>query len=309
VKSETPSIKKGTDLKWNQTGVVVAGTGLSGTGANQLNQPYCLYIDATDTMYICDSYNNRIQKWLSDASNGSTIAGASGGVSGSTSTLLNQPADIVFDNNGYMYVADTNNNRVKMFAPNSSIGVTVAGLTGNGGGLLNNQLGRPMGIAVDDSLNVYVTDTNNQRVMMWTPNATSGTPLISGTGQLNRPYGIVLKNGSSNEVYLGDNNRNQIQLWTFGAAQANTTLAGVNFNDLNRPRAIIFDPYGNLYVADADNNRVQMFCVGSTNGTTVAGSSGGTPVLNIPSGIAFDSDLNLYVSDTNNNQVLKYERL
>ena len=291
---------------------MVAGTGSNGRAAHQLDQPYGIYIDTSGAMYICDYNNNRIQKWLLSASNGSTIAGDSGGSSGQTSTFLDKPADVTFDINGNMYVADMNNNRVQMFAPNSSNGVTIAGQTGGGGGA-NNQLSHPMGLKVDNSFNVFIADTNNKRLVKWALNATTGTVLIDGNGnasnQLANPYGIILMNGSSNQVYLSDNNLKRIQLWTFGSAQTNATLAGINSNELDHPTVIMFDPYGNLYVADTNHNCVKMFCVNSTNSTIVAGGSGSSPTLNHPSGIAFDANLNLYVSDTGNARVLRYNRL
>ena len=60
LKSKTLPI--GSNLQWNQTGIVVAGTSSGGRAANQLDQPYGLYIDATGVMYICDYNSNRIQK-------------------------------------------------------------------------------------------------------------------------------------------------------------------------------------------------------------------------------------------------------
>ena len=302
----------GGNLKWNRTGILVAGTGSNGHAADQLDQPYCVYVDVTNTMYICDYNNNRIQLWLPGALHGSTIAGDSGGSSGSASTRLDEPVDLTFDIHGNMYVVDMNNDRVQMFAPNSSVGRTVAGQTG-GGGNANSQLNKPIGVAVDISLNLYVADLNNKRLVKWAQNATSGTVLIDGnsfaSNQLVNPYGIILMNGSFNQVYLSDNNLNRVQLWTFGAAQANATLAGVNSNEFDHPTAIRLDPYGNLYVVDTNHNFVKMVCVNSTNATIIAGGSGSSTTLSGPSGIAFDSNLNLYVSDTGNNRVLKYQRL
>ncbi|CAF0799245.1 unnamed protein product [Adineta steineri] len=80
-------------LRWNQTGQIVAGT-TSGSSANQLKNPSCLYIDNNNTLYICDHDNNRIQKWIQGATTGTTVAGDSTGTQGSTSTLLKTPIDL-----------------------------------------------------------------------------------------------------------------------------------------------------------------------------------------------------------------------
>ena len=153
----------GSILRWNTTGEIVAGTGVPGSAPDRLRAPSGIYIDSNDILYICDSGNNRIQKWIIGASTGSTIAGDSSGLSGSGPNFLRTPIDLTFDRNGYMYVADQRNHRVQSFAPNSTIGVTVAG-TGNAGSA-NDRLAQPSGVAIDESFNLYITDKNNQRIM------------------------------------------------------------------------------------------------------------------------------------------------
>ncbi|CAF4778766.1 unnamed protein product, partial [Rotaria sp. Silwood1] len=49
-------------LRWNQTGVVVAGTGSSGSGSTQFDKSACLVIDASNTLYVCDHHNDHIQR-------------------------------------------------------------------------------------------------------------------------------------------------------------------------------------------------------------------------------------------------------
>jgi DNA-binding beta-propeller fold protein YncE len=65
----------------------------------------------------------------------------------------------------------------------------------------------PRGISVDGSGNVYVADTNNHRVQVFTGTGTfvrkwGGTG--TGDGQFNAPTGIVV-DGSGN-VYVADTN-------------------------------------------------------------------------------------------------------
>ncbi|CAF4201336.1 unnamed protein product, partial [Adineta steineri] len=50
------------NLRWNQTGEIVAGTTIQGSSANQLRNPSCLYIDNNNTLYICDQNNNRMER-------------------------------------------------------------------------------------------------------------------------------------------------------------------------------------------------------------------------------------------------------
>ncbi|CAF4077573.1 unnamed protein product [Adineta steineri] len=296
-------------LRWNQTGQIVAGT-TSGSNANQLKNPSCLYIDNNNTLYICDQNNNRIQKWIQGAATGTTVAGDSAGTQGSTSTLLNNPIDLTFDNNGFMYVVDYGNYRVQRFASNFTNAITVAGITGSNSSALT-KLDQPTAIDIDNNSNLYVLDMGNKRLVQWPPNATSGTLLISDH-TLNNDFDILLVPNSSNQIYISDQDSHALYLWTFGASSQNMTLQTVNdsqHNSLNNPEGMVLDPYGNLYVADRDNDRVVMYCANSTVGIIVAEDNNSIPSLKKPVALAFDSDLNLYVVSINSNQVVKLPRI
>ena len=148
-------------------------------------------------MYICDSKNNRIQRWFQNATTGATVAGSGAG--------LEYPMGIAFDKNGYLYVADTKKNRVQKFPPGST-GSSTGTIIGNG------QLSEPYGVAVDDNLNVYVTDSGNKRVMKYISGASTGTSVIGSSSDVQAPYGIILRNSSSNQMYVGDRSKKHVQL-------------------------------------------------------------------------------------------------
>lgn len=304
----------GSVLRWNLTGIRIAGTGAASSGSNRLSLPRCLHIDANDTLYICDYNNNRIQKWILGASNGSTVAGYGNGSAGNDSMGLRNPMSIAFDKNNYMYVADYSNNRIQRFAPNSLIGTTVAG-TGESGNETH-KVDLPVGVAVDDDLNLYILENGNRRLTRWHANAPNGTVLINGDpggaayGQMGFPYGMVLPNSTGNQVYISDATRDRVNLWTFGAALPNKIYSSASGLNLNTPRQIMLDPYGYIYAADSVRTRVVIFCTNLTTGFAVVGSGTlSTPTLNAPSGIAFDSNYNLYVANTNTHEVLKYTRI
>jgi sugar lactone lactonase YvrE len=267
-----------------------------------------LYIDGNDNLYICDSGNNRIQKWLQGAANGTTVCGSSSGSSGTTSTLLDNPMDLTFDNNGYMYVVDYGNNRVQRFAPNSTNGTTVAGTITSSAALTS--LYQPTAIVIANDFNIYILDMGNTRVMKWAPNATSGTVLINA-GNLVNSFDMLLAPDSSNQVYISDQDDQGVCLWAFNASSPVITLTNVNGsspNSLDNPQGIVLDPYGNLYVADRNNGRVVMYCANSTMGIVIAQNLGGT-TLQDPMAIAFDSNLNLYVLTKDHGQVMKFSRI
>jgi sugar lactone lactonase YvrE len=288
----------------------VAGTGSDTTNSNGFKKPSWLYIDANNTLYICDQQNNRIQMWTNGSSNGVTVAGNNTGAQGTNTTLLKQPLAVTIDDNGFIYVSDQANNRVQRFPPNSLNSTTVAGQADGSSPNALNGLKTPSGIAIDNNLNLYIADIGNQRLMLWTPNAANGSILISNIG--NNVYGLLLVPGSSNQVYMStQGGPNSIYLWTFNASTPNVTLTAVsgNPNNLANPSGIALDPYGNLYVADRDHSRVVMYCVNATTGTTVVGGTGSTPTLNQPIAVGFDSNLNMYVLTENGDNVVRYALL
>ena len=111
-------------MQWNMTGVTVAGTtGVYGSAANQLSQPWNLFVDTNKNMYIADATNHRIQFWLNGASSGTTVVGT--GSRGSSATQLDMPSDVFVDSKKNIFVADRNNYRIHFFANGTTTGVTV----------------------------------------------------------------------------------------------------------------------------------------------------------------------------------------
>lgn len=101
----------------SRNGTTVAGTGTNGSAADQLNLPTEIYLSKIDrSLYIVDNGNNRIQKWLPNATMGVTIAGSSTGVAGSTPYLLDYPFGLALDENEtWLYVSDMQNKRIQRF--------------------------------------------------------------------------------------------------------------------------------------------------------------------------------------------------
>ncbi|CAF1249200.1 unnamed protein product [Adineta steineri] len=91
---------------------VVAGCNGAGSGANQLNNPRTVLVDSSGTLYIADGSNNRIQRWLQNATSGTTIIG---GTLGTASNQLNFPETILFDKYNNLLVSDSHNNRIQLF--------------------------------------------------------------------------------------------------------------------------------------------------------------------------------------------------
>ena len=211
------------------TGTTVAGSaaGSSGSTASLLHSPDGIFVDGTGNMYIGDYANNRVQKWASGATSGTTVAGT--GVSGNTSSKLNGPVGVYVDGSANVYVADYNNNRIQKWAAGATSGTTVAGSSSGSSGSTSTKLYEPYSVYVDGAGDVFVADYNNSRVQEWASGATAGVT-VAGTGsagsgatQLNLPEGVYL-DGNGN-LYVADGGNNRVQKF---AATIVTTLTATS---------------------------------------------------------------------------------
>lgn len=296
---------------YNPIGVTVAGGNGAGSGANQLNFPQGIYVDAAGDVLVADANNNRVQAWAVGVSSGITVV-SNYGVG---TDQLNSVVDAFPDGYGNIYVSDYGNYRVQLWTGFGATGTTIAG--GNGSGSAANQLDFPVGIFLDPNGNLYIADINNNRVQKWASGATTGVTVAGGNGagsganQLQFPAAVFV-DGSGN-LYIADDGNNRIQKWAPGAASGVTVAggngAGSGANQLNSPYGVYVDGNGNIFVADAVNNRIQEWAPGATTGITVAGGNDAGAAanqLNDPRSVWMDANANLYVSEDQNNRVQKF---
>jgi sugar lactone lactonase YvrE len=131
-------------------------------------------VDADGRVYLADTYNQRIRRIDFTAGTVTTIAGnGTAGFAGdggpATLAALNFPRDLELGPDGRLYIADTDNHRVRVVDLTSGLISTYAGngqpaFAGDGGPATAASFSRPFGVAFDREGNLYVTDTFNNRI-------------------------------------------------------------------------------------------------------------------------------------------------
>jgi sugar lactone lactonase YvrE len=213
------------------------------------------------------------------------------------SAELNHPTGVATDGAGNLYIADFQDSRIRKVSPGGTI-TTIAGdgkvcatataACGDGGRASSAELHRPTGVAVDGAGNLYIGDTEDNRIRKVSPAGTITT--IAGTGKA-----CALPSAS-----CGDG----------GPASGAELLS---------PRGVAVDGAGNLYIADEGDQRIRKVSPGGTI-TTIAGNGNacapatsscgdGGPAsgaeLHEPFGVAVDGAGNLYLADLADNRIRK----
>ncbi|HEY7392663.1 MAG TPA: hypothetical protein VH640_29345 [Bryobacteraceae bacterium] len=217
----------------------VVGNGASGLGQEglpgpqmPLSSPQGVCTDRSGVLYIVDTGNNRVLR--APANGGVTTAAGNGsqGYAGDGGPArlaqLNAPTACALDSAGDLFITDTSNQAIRKVTPDGNIstvaGNGAAGFSGDGGPAATAALSGPIGIAVTDDGNIYISDANNHRVRKVTSGGVVQTIAGDAAGSLSRPAGMAL-DGSGN-LYVADTGRNVVLKLTPGSGSSNTQGTG-----------------------------------------------------------------------------------
>ncbi len=299
--------------------------------------PSGIYVDDSGNLYIAD--NQRVRKV--DASGTiSTVAGNGtfgfSGDGGPATEAQLGARDVFVDGSGNLYIADSDNNRIRKVDPSGIISTVAGGGNppflgiGDGAAATDARLNIPSGVYMDGSGNLYIADRSNHRIRKVDPSgiittvAGNGTQGFSGDGgpgteaSLNNPSD-VFGDGAGN-LYIADlSNRRIRKVDTAGTI---STVAGGYIGDggpatqasLISPQDLFLDSSGNIYIADKDNHRIRKVDPSGTITTIAGGGSvdgdGGPATeasLSSPAAIFLDGSDNLYIVDTGNGRIRKVD--
>lgn len=249
----------------------------SGSSA-QFNYPAGMDVDASGNLIVADRDNNCIRK-ITPSGVVSTIAG--GVISGTTDAVgslakFSSPNDVTIDASGNVYVADTQNNRIRKISPTGSVTTIAGDYNGYSNGIGTLALfNQPQSLTVDQSGNLYVVEANH------------AIRKISPANLVTTYAGTI----------------------TAGYVNGSATVARFQY-----PSGVDVDAIGNLYVADQANHTIRMI---NTSGvvTSIAGNGtqGVTDGLAInskfynPKDLAVNSAGDIFVADVTNQRIRKIE--
>lgn len=276
------------------------GFGFSGDGgpatAAKLFVPFDVAVHSDGSLYIADAFNNRIRRvaanGIIDTVAGNGAAGFSGDGSAASSARLSTPRSVAVAPDGTIYIADTNNSRVRRVGPDGVI-ATIAGTgefgySGDGAQAIAAKISNASGVAIADDGAVFIADSFNNRVRRVGSDGVITT--VAGTG-LN--------------AYLGDG----------GPA---TSAA------IRNPVSVDFGPDGSLYIVHSgsvvravSSEGVISTLAGNGSGDACQAGNVGPAILGVPAtatplcnaeGVAVSPDGTLYLAESSGHRVHKVER-
>lgn len=269
---------------------------------NSLNAPSAIAIEmSSGDVYIADTGNNRVLIFPSITANdpnARNVIGANNFTTANTAGVVAQnrmysPAGIAFtgqDTSLRIYISDRDFNRILVFGQITVNGQSAQNVLGqsdflsSGASLSQSGLASPTGMSVDVNSNLYVADSSNNRVVVWTSS--------------------IASNGQLANVVIG-------QTWFY------SNNSGVTANTMNRPQSVAVSSNGDVYVADSSNNRVMVWSSGiSVSGqaanlilgqsNTTSNASGTSPTkFSFPVSVTSTSGFTL-ITDAQNNRIMGY---
>jgi len=257
--------------------------GAEGGGRGEFRQPVAVDVAPSGEVYVADS-----------------------GVHGGGPAQLNRPPDVAMHDDR-VYVADTNNDRVQVFAPDGMFQFQW-GRTGGEPGSFRS----PSGIDVGPDGSVYVVEFLNHRLQVFDRD---GKLLRhwgrEGTADGEFYYPTKVTVGNDARAYVADGYNHRVQVFasdgmhraTWGAPQQKSGAGHFNVSG-----GVAIGRRGHVWVADFFNDRVLVVSAQGEFVDALTGREFGLPLLHRPTDVALGPDGTVYVVDHGHNRIQRWRR-
>jgi uncharacterized protein YjiK len=224
----------------------------------QFSSPSAISIQGS-VLYVVDSGNCCVQKLTTAGKPISTF-----GTRGSGNGQLSNPRGICFDKDGHIFISESGNNRISVFAANGTFLYHIIGNMADG-----SNLNAPWGLAIDQWGNLHVADTNTATIKVFTTEGKYVTEYNSG---VNHPAGITIDEDGN--IFIADNRNSKYGYGAYqtrghthtGRTQSNlVTVLNSKYSIIHsfganqNAAGITIDKNGFIYVCSFDNCQVHKF--------------------------------------------------
>lgn len=276
-------------------------------------EPFGVAEDAAGNLYVCEHKGQKIMR-VDPRGAVTRFAGTGdrgyGGDNGpADAASFTDPHAIVISPGGRMYVADTQNHRIRRIdlrtrVITTSAGTGERGFAGDGGPAVKAQFNGTFGIALDRD-RLYVADLGNRRVRLIdlksgmvstvAGNGTRGVPedgAQAADSPLMDPRAVAAD--AKGNLYILERNGHALRM--VDRSGRIRTLIGPG--TMKGPKHLWIARDGGIIIADTENNLIRRYANGAL--TTI-----GTEPLKRPHGVYLDRSGALYIADSDNNRVVR----
>lgn len=209
-----------------------------------------VFVADNEEIFVDNGYlNHRVDRWTLNENNSKPVM-----------NVNSSCVDLFVDIKNNLYCSATEEHRILKVELNVGTiqPITVAG-TGCPGPI-SNMLHYPHGIFIDIRLNLYVADTDNNRIQLFPVNQLNAIT-VAGFGSdadflLNRPTDIAVDIDSS--LFIVENLNHRIVRSTPTGFQCILGCSDGK-NQLQNPQSMYFDAHGNIFIIDMNSNGLQKF--------------------------------------------------
>ena len=273
--------------------------------------PYGIAVDQSGNLYVADDANSRIQKF-DRSGNFVTQWGNMGtrkwGREGETKADRAEgefylPRGVAADPDGYIYVADSGNNRIQKFN-SSGVYITQWGGPGTGKGKFKNCID----VAADSKGNIYAADSVNNMIQKFNSDGILITQWGGKgveDGQFDTPVSVATDKYSN--VYVADSRNNRVQIFeSDGTFITKFKTEGAGAMPVT-PAGIAVDPDGNIYIADSRYKKIFKYDMDKKYLAGWGSFGSEETAFGDLAAIAAGSDGSVYAADAHHNRIQEFD--